>query len=267
MFLVCEVLNLLGILTTMWLTDMFLGGEFRTYTVDVLQHVMSDNPFERLDPLNLVFPKAIKCTFRLFGPTGNVQERDVFCVIGVNLLYEKMFVLLWIWYLILLFVSCIVAGYRVIVISSPGVRAWILKIGMWPKDRIYLDTVLNGLGYADWFILKRISDNVNGKRFGEICWYMHNELEAPTRGKKMEEDRNRDGDQKEEDAEGDKEMRLAVAVAGSNKQLQTSDAASSMKTNEGGRRVRAPGGKEEDVVEVDVNMEKELLVLVPAISY
>lgn len=53
--------------------DWFLGGEFSSYGFDVLQF-LDDKPVDRVDPMAKIFPKMTKCTFRDFGPSGEVQK-------------------------------------------------------------------------------------------------------------------------------------------------------------------------------------------------
>lgn len=72
-YFLCEVLNLINIIIQMVFVNAFLGGEFSSYGLDVLRFLDSD-PAVRVDPMAKVFPKMTKCTFRKFGPSGDVQK-------------------------------------------------------------------------------------------------------------------------------------------------------------------------------------------------
>lgn len=72
-YFLCELLNLLNIVIQMIFVNTFLGGEFSSYGLDVLQF-LDDDPAVRVDPMAKVFPKMTKCTFRKFGPSGEVQK-------------------------------------------------------------------------------------------------------------------------------------------------------------------------------------------------
>jgi hypothetical protein len=63
--------------------DYFLGGMFTTYGVMAFD-ISNQDPEDRDDPMNLVFPKVAKCTFTKFGPSGTIQVRDGSCNPGYN---------------------------------------------------------------------------------------------------------------------------------------------------------------------------------------
>lgn len=47
------------------------------------------------DPLEFVFPKLAKCTFRYFASGGGGQTIDSLCTLPVNIINEKIFVAAW----------------------------------------------------------------------------------------------------------------------------------------------------------------------------
>ena len=63
------------------------------------------DPIDTIDPMDLVFPKATKCTFHKFGPSGTVETFDALCVLPLNIINEKIYVLLWFWFVSLSIVS------------------------------------------------------------------------------------------------------------------------------------------------------------------
>ena len=65
----------------------FLGGEFRTYGLQVAS-ITEEDPADRVDPMSRIFPRMTKCTFNKFGPSGTLQRRDAMCVLPVNIINE-----------------------------------------------------------------------------------------------------------------------------------------------------------------------------------
>jgi len=59
--------------------------------------VTEENPRDRVDPMARLFPKVTKCTIHTFGPAGSVQTHDALCVLPLNVVNEKIFVILWFW--------------------------------------------------------------------------------------------------------------------------------------------------------------------------
>ena len=47
------------------------------------------------DPFDKIFPKMTKCTMRTYGPSGTLQTHDALCVMGCNVLNEKIYFLVW----------------------------------------------------------------------------------------------------------------------------------------------------------------------------
>ena len=58
-YIICEILNLVNVLCQIYFMDYFLGGQFLTYGMDVLN--ISEESFnERVDPMSKVFPKVCR---------------------------------------------------------------------------------------------------------------------------------------------------------------------------------------------------------------
>merc|ERR1712038_1432357 len=95
-FFFCEFLCLVNVIGQMYFTDRFLGYTFMTYGSDVFAMTFGD-PEGRSDPMNMVFPKATKCTFHKYGPSGTVTRHDGLCILALNIMNEKDYVFLWFW--------------------------------------------------------------------------------------------------------------------------------------------------------------------------
>jgi len=109
----------------MFLIDSFLGGEFFTYGIKVLELSQEDQE-NRIDPMVSVFPRVTKCTFHKFGPSGSLQTHDALCVLALNILNEKIYIFLWFWFIILAVISGMALAYSIAVITLPSIRETIL---------------------------------------------------------------------------------------------------------------------------------------------
>ena len=70
-----DFLNLINVVGNIYLVDAFLGGEFSTYGVKVLNFLEAD-PENRIDPMAVIFPRVTKCSFYKYGPSGTIQTHD-----------------------------------------------------------------------------------------------------------------------------------------------------------------------------------------------
>ena len=161
--LFCELANLVIVVTSLTLTNIFLGGEFWKFGTAAVQWQWLEEE-ERLDPLSRVFPKMTKCDFHLYGPSGTLQNVDALCVLGVNVLNEKIFLVLWFWLLLLLLVSAGQVLLRFVLLLNPSRRVHILCLSLWPEmpcikaEARTLENLSISIPYNDWLVLARLAD-------------------------------------------------------------------------------------------------------------
>ena len=125
-FFFCEVLNFVNVVGQIFFINYFLDYEFTTYGVRVFEFSQSASE-NRTDPMALVFPKVTKCTFNTFGASGSVQIHDAICVLPLNIVNEKVYVVLWFWLVILTIISGLAIVYRLFVVLFPALRTTLLR--------------------------------------------------------------------------------------------------------------------------------------------
>lgn len=162
----CEVLNLANVLFQLKLMDKFLGGQFYSYGLQMFD----DNN----SPLDRVFPKMTKCDFHKFGPSGTIQTHDALCVMGLNIINEKIYAVLWFWFIaVLLPVSVAALVWRVIqyaMHSSESFNRLLLREAS-PGSRIDpvdLATIARKTTYSDWLFMYYLSGNMDGGVFRDL---------------------------------------------------------------------------------------------------
>ncbi|KAF0289296.1 Innexin inx2 [Amphibalanus amphitrite] len=96
----CELLNCINVVANIFITDRFLNGDFLSYGPRALAY-FSGRYGNRASPMTETFPKLTKCNFQLVGSSGSVQSIDSICVMALNILNEKVYLLLWFWLLTL----------------------------------------------------------------------------------------------------------------------------------------------------------------------
>lgn len=86
------------------------------------------DPELRDDPMIKIFPRVTKCTFHKYGPSGSIQTHDALCVLALNILNEKIYILLWFWFIILSIMSTFAVLYSMALLTMPSAREFILKM-------------------------------------------------------------------------------------------------------------------------------------------
>ena len=122
----CELLTFVNVLANIYFIDLFLGGEFSTYGLEVLNYV-EDDPQNRLDPMSRVFPRMTKCLYQKYGPSGTIQTHDALCMLPINVINEKLYVFLWFWLILLVFLTGISVTYHAVLLCSPNTLSQMIK--------------------------------------------------------------------------------------------------------------------------------------------
>lgn len=166
-----------------FLLDIFLDGAFSKYgaAVAAFTHVArvpkDMTSFASVNPMDQYFPKLTKCWIRDYGPSGTLQNKDRLCVLPLNIVNEKIFVILWFWLLILTFVSALAVLFRVMVLSLPPLRTLMIMGQLRYVKRHSITRIVRRFGYGDWFILYLLGKNMNPIIFKELVIELSKEFE------------------------------------------------------------------------------------------
>jgi len=181
-FFLCEFLNLANVIGQMFFVDMFLGGEFSKYGMEAMTFTEMEAS-KRADPMAVVFPKVTKCTFHKYGPSGSIQTHDGLCVLPLNIINEKIYVFMWLWFVLLSSITAIFLLYRIAVLLGPGIRVALLQARTGRGvTREKIEDILEapGLSYServgDFFLLYLVAKNVDEVSMKELLLELHGTL-------------------------------------------------------------------------------------------
>jgi len=181
-FFLVELLAFANVVANLFLTNKFLGGTFFEYGPQVIDFV--DTPdINRTDPMVKIFPTISKCNFRTFGPSGTVEVHDTMCVLAVNILNQKVYILLWFWLLILAVVTGLWILYRLATIFLPPFRLWLLKVRAQMAGYDNLSRIQQHCELGDWFLLHQLGRVLEPSVYAEFLQELANQLEnMPPKG-------------------------------------------------------------------------------------
>ena len=151
----------------MFLMDKFFEGAFFTFGLEVIAFAERDQE-DRLDPMIYVFPRMTKCTFHKFGASGEVEKHDALCILPLNIVNEKIYIFLWFWFLVLGGLSALVVLYRLVIIISPRMRAYLLYIRFRLIKREVINMIVKKSKMGDWFLFYMLGQNVDSIIFKEV---------------------------------------------------------------------------------------------------
>lgn len=182
-FVLCEFLNFAVLIMNFCITNIFLGKEFMTYGSDVLAHYQKDLDVRResVNPMCNVFPTIVSCDIKYVSASKQIQKINGLCILSQNIINEKVFLVLWFWYVILMVVTSIFFIYRIATIVMPSVRVSVLtnKVGGKRNEaKKVVNRILKQLSLGDWFLLDQIAKNANPCFFREFIFRISEDLNA-----------------------------------------------------------------------------------------
>lgn len=166
-YFVCDLLNFINVIGQMYLINRFLGGVFLNYGSEVLKWSESD-PEDRTDPMIDVFPRITKCTFHKYGPSGTIERHDAMCVLALNIINEKIYVMLWFWLIILAVMTSLYLLYVLAAISVPSMRRIMLERNSKYDHKDRIDVLMRKAQMGDWFLIFLLSKNLDSILFKEF---------------------------------------------------------------------------------------------------
>ncbi|EAT41633.1 AAEL006726-PA [Aedes aegypti] len=166
-FIGCEILNFFIVLLNMFLMNFLFGGFWASYQ-PAIQALLSLDMNAWTSYNSLVFPKLAKCDFSYIGPSGSKQNFDALCLLPQNIVNEKIFAFLWLWFIVLAVVSGVQLCYRLAQLSCRSVRFQLLFSLLDPISYHRLKRVVREANIGYWFLLYQMARNINKGVMREI---------------------------------------------------------------------------------------------------
>lgn len=127
-----------------------------------------------------IFPKLVKCDLDVYGPSGSYESKDALCVLPLNIINDKIFAFLWIWFIILFAISTVNLLYRLVILFSRKYRIIVLKSLARPISFKQAKRASHNGNYGDWFVLWLMSMNLNPEIFKDIMFDLNELLATKT---------------------------------------------------------------------------------------
>lgn len=168
-YIFCEICNFVNVVCQFILMEKFLGGQFSSYAVEMMG--FKKDPYEisyALFPGYRVFPRMTKCIYYEYGHSGDINKKDILCLLPLNIIHEKIYVFLFIWFLILSTVSGIVIVLRIASILHFECREMALSSHARVCPKPTIRKICQHCSFFDWFFLKLVIKNVSSEHCKNI---------------------------------------------------------------------------------------------------
>ncbi|CAG9798527.1 unnamed protein product [Chironomus riparius] len=168
-YLFCEFLTIIVILINMLLLNVVIKNFFNVYQPAVSSLIAGNYTQFNRDSSRL-FPVQAKCNFQVFGPSGGIQNHDSLCILPQNVINNKIFSIIYVWFILILLCAIFHFIYLIVVYSFKKLR--VFQVGRMMERDVTLgkckEISKNGdLGL--WFTLSLFRHNLSPICFQSLC--------------------------------------------------------------------------------------------------
>jgi len=169
-FVFCELLNLVIVIIQFVITHRFLHYRFLTYGFQVWQYYLLPPEEQRMpgvkNPMCNAFPRIANCDYWRWGSGGRQESINAICILALNIINDKVFLVLWWWFLMLAVIGSVRIIYRILQCRSSRLRYHLINMRM---NRYFkksskvakIETFVCKCKLGDWFVLYQLSKNLN----------------------------------------------------------------------------------------------------------
>ncbi|KAH7671593.1 Protein INX-3 [Aphelenchoides avenae] len=122
-----KMLSVANLFLQIYLLHRVVGHGHSSWALTIIQGAIDGNYW----PETGLFPRVTYCDFEMFT-LGNVQKKTAQCALMINMLNEKVFVLVYAWLVFLLLPTVLNLVYSVAIVAGPFLRLWFVKRYMEP---------------------------------------------------------------------------------------------------------------------------------------
>lgn len=122
-----------------------------------------------------MFPRLTKCTFHRYGSSGDVQKHDAMCILPINIVNEKIYVVLWFWFYFIAAVSAVAVIYRLLTFFSRAARVNATYLHCRTTNKRELRDIIEHASVGDWFIIDLLSRNMASANFKKLISFFAGE--------------------------------------------------------------------------------------------
>jgi len=171
--LICQVIALVFTVGQMYLMDLVLTNQFLSLGSNFLSLEMLS------EALNVVFPKVVKCSMSYHGVSGNIENNSGMCTLPINIINEKIYLLLWLWFTCLACISTISLVYQSLLLLFPGTRKMEIQIRSRSTQHHQVGWVVDQSTYGDVVLLQLIAKNTDTAQFTALLHHLNNAPSLP----------------------------------------------------------------------------------------
>lgn len=162
---ICLVLSI----AQLYLMDVVMGYQF----LNLGKHIFTLDQLSKA--LNKVFPIVVACDMEYFGHTGEAVRVSGMCTLPINIVNEKIYFILFVWYVFLIIVSAALIAWESFHIICSKLRLATMSrlVKRSPSGCRAVRFVSKRTSYGDFVLLQLIARNIDTAQFESLMVHLY----------------------------------------------------------------------------------------------
>merc|ERR1712025_926425 len=157
--LICQLFALVLTVGQMYIMDLVLANQFLSLGTNLRSLEMLNEALTR------VFPKVVKCSMTYHGVSGNIVNNSGMCTLPINIINEKIYLVLWLCFLSMICLSTLSLLYQSLFLISSGIRKLDIQTRSRNTPHHLVRSIVTHSSYGDLVLLQLISNNTDKAQF------------------------------------------------------------------------------------------------------
>ncbi|GIX98825.1 innexin shaking-B [Caerostris darwini] len=179
-YFTAEIFNVIASIFCIGILEFCLGGVHQSQSVDVIE--FADKNFLPCWFLHCnsspnILPKFDKCTIRRYISLENIKSHEAMLIMPTSIIYGKIYIFLWWWFLMMCMLSCLAVAYRTLIHVSPLLRFIVLDMSCENINTADLNIITRASGTGDWFLIHLLSKNMDPNTFTVMMMVLAGKLQ------------------------------------------------------------------------------------------
>ena len=155
-YFICELLNSLNIIFNIVGLNILFDNRFISLGRDLQKDTYG------------IFPTMSKCSLMKFGSNGELEKYDMLCLLPLNPIYSKIYLLLWWWFIVLACLTNLSLIYHLLVFLIPSLRVRKMNLRGSNLSTFSNSKFTKNLNFGDYFLLHKLSENIDSVSFNHL---------------------------------------------------------------------------------------------------
>ena len=112
------------------------------------------------------------CSMNYIGPSGEPVQVSGMCTLPINILNEKIYLIIWIWYLLMIIMSVISLLYQLSFLIAPYLRQLSLQKNSNNIPFNQIRRLVRRCTYGDFILLEILANNLDSSQFKALLSHL-----------------------------------------------------------------------------------------------